>query len=290
VAPAFPSAMGFDHAIIAIRMSPASHSSAEHPQLGSLVFFDPTDPYVRLGYLPAELQGNYGLIVGRSGGELIRLPLTAAQINSLSRAARFELTADGDLRGEIQESRTGAQASEFRGAWLNLSDAERTKRVRDFFGRQIAGLQLKNISVKNLDTPGSEPSLGYNFTIPRYATPAGDLLLVRPRVLGEWADETLASGTREQPIEFAAPFVRVENIEIALPEGYLADEIPPATSIDVGIASYNSKIEVEGRVLRYARQLEVKDVLVSVNRLPELRTFLRQIAVDERAKVVLKKR
>jgi len=38
---------------------------------GEILFFDPTDEYVPLGYLPWQLQNNYGLVVTPTGGEII---------------------------------------------------------------------------------------------------------------------------------------------------------------------------------------------------------------------------
>src|SRR5204862_5781783 len=64
VLPEFPSAMVFDHVILAIRI-PADvsrenmNSTLNHPQIGWQLFFDPTDSDVPFGYIPAQLQSNY---------------------------------------------------------------------------------------------------------------------------------------------------------------------------------------------------------------------------------------
>lgn len=72
------------------------------------------------------------------------------------------------------------------------------------------------------------------------------------------------------------------------PARWLAvDELPPAVQSDMGKVSY--KAEIQGKVLRYTRQMQVNDVLISVPQLPELRHLYSQIAADEKATAVLKR-
>ena len=89
VTPSFPSPR-FNHAILAIKIpddvpTTALYAVVNHPQLGKLLFFDPTDEYVPLGYLPSSLQDNYGLVVAPDGGELLAIPLLPPTTNRLLR-------------------------------------------------------------------------------------------------------------------------------------------------------------------------------------------------------------
>ncbi|MGB6265066.1 MAG: DUF3857 and transglutaminase domain-containing protein, partial [Candidatus Acidiferrales bacterium] len=78
VRPNFP-AIHFDHSIVAIRLPddvPESdmYAVVKDAKLGRLLFFDPTDEFVPLGYIPSIEQGSYALVVARGGGELVQLP------------------------------------------------------------------------------------------------------------------------------------------------------------------------------------------------------------------------
>src|SRR5271163_369566 len=74
-----PAFNGFDHAILAIRLPEGTSSDlvavTQHPRLGKLLFFDPTNEITPLGKLSGALQANYGLLVAPDGGELVELPL-----------------------------------------------------------------------------------------------------------------------------------------------------------------------------------------------------------------------
>jgi transglutaminase-like putative cysteine protease len=60
VKPEFPTMLGFDHVILAIQVPDAQQPSLwareDHKQLGPILYFDPTDPFVPMGYLPESLQ------------------------------------------------------------------------------------------------------------------------------------------------------------------------------------------------------------------------------------------
>jgi len=291
----FPSPLVFNHAILAIHIPADTPGEAKYsstttqPRLGSLLFFDPTDPYVQLGYLPSDLQANSGLLVENSSGELVDLPLSSISVNTVRRTATLELTASGDLHGEVHETRSGDPAADFRGVWLNSSESGRKKAIQDSFGRVTTGVELEDVSVIAVDKPNADSELKYAFRLARYATSAGGLLLLRPRALGEWADDVMERGDRKQPVAFRAPTLRTEIIEITLPEGYAVDELPPPVEARVGAVRYSSKTEAVGRAIHYSRRMEINEVLIPSGQLSQLKSFYRQVAADEKGRVVLKK-
>ena len=68
----------------------------------------------------------------------------------------------------------------------------------------------------------------------------------------------------------------------------LVDEVPAPVNADYDFASYHSKTEVDGNVIRYTRTFEVKELSVPVSSTDQLKKFYRTIASDERNMVVLK--
>ena len=62
------------------------------------------------------------------------------------------------------------------------------------------------------------------------------------------------------------------------------------SKVDVGFASYQSKIEVEGSKMRYTRELVVREMYVPADHATELRRFEGLIGGDEESAVVLKHR
>lgn len=123
-----------------------------------------------------------------------------------------------------------------------------------------------------------------------YAKNAGDLLLVRPRVLGSKSVGFLETKeARRFPIELEEPTHDTDAFEITIPPGYVVDDLPPPVDADFGFASYHAKTEVKGNVVDYTRTFEIKELSVPVDKAEDLRKFYRIIAGDERNTVVLKR-
>src|SRR5260370_3266174 len=100
----------FNHAILAIQLPKGTKDSSlvairEHPTLGSILFFDPTDQITPFGQLRGALQSNFGLLVGPEGGELIELPQLPATMNGIRRAGKFSLSPNGTLSSDVNQIR-----------------------------------------------------------------------------------------------------------------------------------------------------------------------------------------
>jgi transglutaminase-like putative cysteine protease len=294
VLPDVPSALTFNHAILAIRLPGTVNDNSlyavmNHPRLGRLLFFDPTNTFVPLGYLPTYEQENYALVVTPEGGELVKLPLSPPATNRLLRSAKLFLTPTGTLSGEVQEIRWGAPAAEQRAELINASASDRRKVIETFLGSFLPGFVLTGATVGNLDKIDDTLTLDYRFVVDNYAKQVGNLLVLRPRVLGAKASEIPDLQERKYPVEFSSASLQSDFFEITIPPGYVADDLPSPVHAVSDFAEYSSHVEVVGNVLRYSRTYEVKNVIVPAQKLDELRKFYGQVAADERSSAVLRR-
>jgi transglutaminase-like putative cysteine protease len=293
VSPNFPS-LRFNHAILAIRLPENAstgnfYAVAQHPKYGRLLFFDPTDEYVPLGYLPAALQDNYGLVVTPAGGELLRLPLLPASTNRLLRTAKLELSPAGNLAGEVREIRWGGPAEQSREQFLSAPPGKRSKVLENFLGTFLNNFTLTGASVGNLEKFDESLTLDYKFVVEGYAKTAGNLLILHPRVVGEKGSSILTGKPRKYPIEFEEATRQDDLFDIALPAGYVVDELPQPVQVDCAYGTYKSEVQVTGNILHYKRTYEIKEVMVPTQKLDEVKNFLHQIATDERSSAVLRR-
>jgi Domain of Unknown Function with PDB structure (DUF3857)/Transglutaminase-like superfamily len=291
-----PPNLDFNHAILAIAL-PAGVETATlaaritHPKLGQILFFDPTDDLTPLGGLSGALQANYGMLVTPDGGELLALPQLSTDSSGIERTARMTLDDKGTLRGDVHEVRLGDKASSQRYALRSTTqDTDRIKPVEAVAGASFSTFQILKATVANLRAADRPFEWKYSLEAPNYAKRAGDLLLVRPRVLGSKTSGLLETKeARRYPVEFEGPERDTDVFEIELPAGFEPDELPPPVNLDAGFASYRSKTEIAGRTLRYTRTFEIKGLSVPVGEAEKLRHFYREIADDERNSAVLKR-
>ena len=290
-----PNMYWFNHEIMGIKLpdsvsDPSLVAIYDHPKLGRLLIFDPTSEVTPFGQLRGHLQGNYGLLVTDDGGDLIQVPKLPPSASGNHRAGVLELTADGTLSGKVNEVRQGDNAANQRYALRAATkDTDRIKPIESLLSNSLGTFQINSASVANLNVHDRPFGYMYSFTSYKYGKNAGDLLLVRPRVLGNWSSDILEKKEpRKYPVEFDGPTKNVDSYEIKLPEGYTVDELPPPVDADYSFASYHSKTEAKGNVLIYTRTMEIKELSVPVDKLDQLKSFYRAIVGDERNTAVLK--
>ncbi|HEY5026967.1 MAG TPA: DUF3857 domain-containing protein [Candidatus Angelobacter sp.] len=284
----------FDHMILAISLPEASYPKAmpamyQHPKLGRLLIFDPTNEFVPFGQIPSYEQDNYGLLVGEQGGDLIHLPLSKPEANGVTRTAKLTLTPDGAVQGEIEEIRSGFDAMRGRASLLHETESDRKKTVERMLGRTVSNFQLTGLEVVNADEIDKDLILRYKFSADHYAKSAGQLLLVRPHVVGEVAGAWDANKPRHYAYQFDVPFLDNDSVEITLPEGFNVDELPEPAKSSFPFGQYVSKTENSGHILKYTRQYRMDSTLVSMEQMDQLKKLFGQINLDEKNMAVLKK-
>jgi len=289
VRPDYPS-MHFNHVITAIKLpdgvdNASLYAVVNDPKLGRLLFFDPTNEYVPLGYLPWYLQDNHGLVVTSQGGSLIPMPLSPPSTNRLLRTATLNLTATGQLAGEVHETDWGGPAATYRESFLEAQPSKRAEVIEGFLGQFLSNYVLTGATLTNLDQYDQNFELNYKFVSPRYAMVSGNILFLRPRVVGDKDSQMLRLFNEQKPRKYAIEFREATRqddvIDITLPPGYVLDGVQPPVQLECSYGSYHSEIKVADGVLHYRRTYVIKDVEVPTEKLPEIRSFLKQIAADQ---------
>jgi len=168
-------------------------------------------------------------------------------------------------------------------------NVDRIKPIESLLAGSLSSFQIVRAGVANLEQTDQPFGFNYSFESDHYAKNAGNLLLVRPRVLGSKSWGVLETKEpRKFPLEFEGPSRDTDIFDIALPPGYEVDELPAPTDADFSFGSYHSKTEASGQMLHYTRSMEIKELSVPVSKMDELKRFYRMIAADERNTAVLK--
>jgi hypothetical protein len=293
VDPALPSKDG-NHMIAAIEM-PAGYSD---PSLRAVVaahtgkrylIFDPTDPYTPIGLIRPELQASYGVLVAGKDSQVIQLPTLSADASTLERTASFELGADGTLKGKVTEIRSGQTSWQYRRLYVEDGEKEQREYMEHRLQRDLASFTLDSASAQNARDMSKSVVVDFSLTASSYAKPSGDLLLVRPRILGR-NSQPYNDKPRTYPIDFGETGTWRESVDVALPPGYVVDDMPEPVSVDVGFASYKSEVKALPGVLHYSREYVVKDMDLAPEKSDDVRKLMAVMTTDENNSAVLKKK
>jgi hypothetical protein len=219
----------------------------------------------------------------------VELPKLPSSMNGTRRTAKLTLTAAGTLTGDVSEVRLGDQGLYQRLALRSAAtEKDKIKPIETLLAESLSNYRVTHATVTNLQQNDQPFAWNYSLVVDKYAKTAGNMLLVRPRVLGSGSSALLETKEpRKFPVEFTGPSLDSDTFEITLPEGYEVSDLPPAVDVDYGFANYHSKTEASGKTLKYTRRLEVKELTVPVSKVEDLKKLYRIIAGDERNTAVL---
>ena len=292
VDPDYPSISSFNHVISAIRVSAEEAkglpSVIDHPKYGKLLIFDPTSTTTPFGHLPPWLQGSRGLLVTSDGGELLQLPSHPADANQLRRTAKLQLDEAGTLTGTFEETRTGSMASEMRYTLQSLNGAERVRSIESSLAHHLVRYTLSDVAIEHLEDPDHDLVIRYTVNAPGYARRVADMLLVRPRVIGQKGESLVDVASRQYGYVTEGPSLQTDEIEIAIAPSIQLDELPAAVTVTTPVVEYTSASKFADHTLRYQRRYAMKAFSVSKEALPELTAAFSKILADERASAVFK--
>lgn len=291
VEPDWPSPTQFDHCILAIQAPDTLRlaASVEHPTLGRLVFFDPTDALTPFGSLPAQEQGGLALLQDADGARLIELPVAPPEEDRLRRRIEAALDSTGALEGSLHESSWGSHATSKRALRRHRSDAEYRRAIARWLG-SAGGIPEIRECVTREDSAAGSFDLRVTFGLPRHGRLVqGRMLVVRADVLP--ADVALPppDSSRSQPVSL--PLSNVEDeVSLRIPAGFRVDELPDSVRVQTDFGALSASWRVEQDVLRFERRLTVRPVTLEPARYGEVQRFLAADAETRRAQVVLVRR
>ena len=292
VDPDAPSLYG-NHMITAIEVP----ADVQDPRLKAIVtansgkrylIFDPTNEHTPVGNLPYYLQGSYGILAAGASSQIVGLPVLAPDANVTTQKGSFALEVDGTLSGTVDSVHAGTFGADLRMLIKYTDEKERREYWEKRVAETLPGVTLDSFTFNqptNLDQP---LELHYKVTAKQYAHQAGPLMLVRPRVLGTHV-RPLDDKPRVYPIDLNATGCWKDSFDIALPAGYVVDELPDPVDVNLDFASYHSTVKAEAGHLHYERAYEVRKVDIPASRAGEYRKLQGAILFDEKGSAVLKK-
>jgi transglutaminase-like putative cysteine protease len=294
VDPALPGFGAFDHAIVYVPGTPA-------------IWIDPTDPYARLGELPASDQGRYALVAAPGVAALTRTAASSASENRVLKTREFFLADSGPARvvetieyGGAAERQQRARLASIQADALHKEIDEYAQRV--FLGKAAAAFEHSDAS--DLSQPlrrrleVREARRG--FTDSANAVVAilysalfdlmpDDLTADDEKAAGNAkpaAGEAGKSEPRRTDYYFDLPHTIEVRYRIVAPAGFVPDDLPASRVRQLGTATLSEQYAAGERGITTATlRLDSGKQRIAPAELASLRSALTQL-VKERAFVL----
>ena len=290
VRPEWPSPYQFNHAIVAVRVSPETKTPTvfEVPKLGRLMIFDPTNRVTPVGDLPEDEQGSYALVVAGPDGDLATMPVLPPALNRIESVAKAEMNPDGTLTAHLQRQYFGQPAASIR----RLATLEQHDELRHTFEEalsyRLGGLTLQKIEPTDR-MQDDQFQLNMDVAVKRFGqTLQGRLLMVAPGNLGRQTRYTFPAKPRTAPIRLDAETYR-DSVSLSVPAQFKVDELPDPVKLSSTYGSYSAKWTANGNSIQFEQSLEVKDTIAPAAEYTQIRKFFDEVESQQNSAVVLVK-
>jgi len=287
VRPEWPSPSQFDHAIVAVRVSPETDlpTILNHPRLGRLLIFDPTDSDTPLGDLPQGEQGSHALVAAGAQGELVELPLLPATANRIESTAVGGLDAAGRVTVHVDRQYFGQAAARAHARVVHQTNDELKKGYERSLGDRVGAIAVKQAQISGAIAEG-RMQLSLDYAAEHFSQTMTGMMIVKPGALALGAGYFFKPGPRQLPVRLDGDIYR-DTVRIKLPPGYAIDEMPDAIRLDSRYGAYSANWKSDGADLVFEQSVEVHDVMAPPAEYADVVKFFDRIGRSEASAVVL---
>jgi hypothetical protein len=284
VRPEWPSPHQFNHAIIAVRVPESIQQGpiVPDPNLGRILFFDPTDPDTPLGGLPLDEQGSHALVIAPAYGRLMLVPALDASQNRSESSASARVAPDGRLEANLLLKYYGQAGRRFRAIKRSAEPDALRKDLQTAFSNDLPGAVVKTVS--NLE--GSHVELRVDLEAASFGQLLqGRLLILKPGLL---LADTLRfpAKDRKWPVRLEESS-RSDQVSLPIPAGFEVDEMPLPFATETPYGKYEASWKIQDGVVTLEQRLQVKRGLFPATAYPQIHRFFESVAGSQAAPVVL---
>jgi hypothetical protein len=261
---------------------------------GTWKFFNPGYNYIPLGMLRWQEEGQQSLITDPKQPVWIETPMSSHDKSLIKRIAKFKLTDDGTLEGDVAVEFTGHFAVERKEEMDDDSETQREESLKEDLKAQMSAAEITDIKIENVTDHVKPLVYKYHVRFPGYAQRTGKRLFLQPAFFQHGLGPLFATTNRKYPIYFHYPWSEDDVVEIDLPKGYALDSADAPSPFASGeISEYKPSLaaSTDGTLLVYKRKFFFGgkgSVLYPVNAYPSLKGYFDTMHKQDNHSIALK--
>jgi Domain of Unknown Function with PDB structure (DUF3857)/Transglutaminase-like superfamily len=252
--------------------------------------FDPGQRYCEYGKLHWMHTQIIGIRQTDHGPDIAMTPSPSYQDNAEIRTANLELGDDGNVKGTVRVTMSGAEALRWRQIALRTDEQEAEKGFENELRQGIAGgLQVKVNHFLGLTDPGSALMAVIDVS-GNVGTATGKRVFVPGALLEANTSPIFATEKRESPVDLRYPYAVQDQITVTLAPGLKVQSLPPAADIPLAqFAEARLKFSMAGSTYSVDRVVVLGQPLFKVQEYAQLREFFQKANAQDQQQVVLER-
>jgi hypothetical protein len=239
-------------------------------------------------------EGEQALVTDPKEPIWVDTPTSEPAKSLVKRRAKFKLTEDGAVEGDVQIEYTGHFAIERKEEIDDESDVQRETSLKEEIKDQMSAAEISNVKIENVTDNVKPLVYSYHVRFPAYAQRTGKRLFLQPAFFQFGKGPMFVNTSRRYPIYFHYPWTEDDQVEYELPPGFALDNAEAPAPFNGGaISDYKPSLAItsDNRHLIYKRSFFFGGggvVLFPVSSYNQLRTFFDQLNKRDNHTVALK--
>lgn len=253
-------------------------------KIDTMVYYtDAAAKYGDWNLLPEKCMVTQARIIQKNNCRWVNL--STLSNGSTIKIGKFSVV-DNKYIGEIADTRKGCSAYDLKNYYYNGH-----KDQQDYIETlaKKSSCEIDNFSISNTDDNTQPVVVKY---IQKSDINIGDdFLYITPLIDKQFAENPFKSETREYPINFDYPMAYIQSIDIAIPEGYVVDELPKAARMTLNdndiVLIY--RVGQDENHIKIHYQFQMKKLLFLPEEYESIRDFFAKVVSINSEQIVLKK-
>lgn len=250
---------------------------------GDTVYLDASRPDLAFGRLPQDCYNGHARIISKNGGSLY---FSIRGMEEQKTTVVFITNeGKGKLTGSCESSPGFFETEDLR---KDIKESGIKKYFDDIRSGYAGDIDIYNTGIDSLHQPEFPVKAHFGFAIPA----TDDILYFNPFVMTEYKQNPFQSEQRKYPVSLSFPIDNLYILNMEIPDGYVADELPKSAKIyfneDQGTFEYG--IQVSKNNIQFRSRIRLKEVFFSAEDYQSLRNFFNFIVKKYNEQIVFKKK
>ena len=200
--------------------------------------FDVCTKSLATGMISWREEGVYALIADPKAPIFIQTKFTPPEGSAEVRSAHLQLSPDGTLEGDVEETYSGHRGEQYRSELRGKSPAQREEWLHDRITKMFPDADVTELKIEFFGDPMHPLRAIYHLSAPRYAQATGKRLLFQSSPFHRAIVAEFSASERHFPVEFPYGWREFDEIRIQLPPQWALDNADNPGRLSLGSTGF----------------------------------------------------
>lgn len=257
---------------------------------GRYYYLDATSDHTAFGLPSSMIQGKEALIaIDANKYEVKEVPVIEKDRSVMTDSMSIKI--EGNQIIGTGRSTLSGYSKVFGGYELDRAEKDDVKRyVTKLLGKGSNKFYLDQYALADLDDRDKTTKINYSFRIADYFQKIGEEMYINLNLNKDFYNTYINLETRKAPKENEFQYVKYEVIELAIPDGYAVDYLPPNAKYENELVGYDIGYQSKPGKVLFTKKFYVNYLIMSPSSFAQWNEVVKKVSDAYRESIILKKK